>query len=142
MEESNKNYNNNLDILTAIENKIEANKDWSFMSVLYDLDIIDESEVCYEESDVTLGRMNKALSEKNYPKSKEECLEQIKAVCKEAVENYDQEKFFEDDRDRFLGESCMAQNVQEIIDNFEEYQRMSAYIESQKVHAANEDRQV
>ena len=142
MEESSKNYNANLDIITAIENKIEANKGSTFMEILWDLGIAGTPEDCYEDSEDTLSRMNKKLAEKNYPKSYEECLEQIKKVCDEAIKSYDNEEFYEDDCDKFLGESNMAQNVMEIIDNYEEYTRMTAYIESQKVQAVDENRQV
>ena len=44
-----------------------------------------------------------------------ELIEQIKAECQEAIDAYDKEQFYEDDCDKFLGESFMAQRIIDLI---------------------------
>ena len=47
-----------------------------------------------------------------------ELIKKIREECSEAVRTYEQEEFYEDDCDRFMGESCIAQRVLEIIEDF------------------------
>ena len=44
-----------------------------------------------------------------------ELIEKIKAECQEAIYTYDKEQFYEDDCDKFLGESFIAQRIIDLI---------------------------
>lgn len=44
-----------------------------------------------------------------------ELIEKIKAECQEAIDTYDKEQFYEDDCDKFLGESFMAERILDLI---------------------------
>ena len=48
-----------------------------------------------------------------------ELIDLIRKECQEAIETYDQERFYEDDCDKFLGESFMAERVLNLIQEFE-----------------------
>lgn len=43
-------------------------------------------------------------------------IKQVIEKCKEAVRTYDNEEFYEDDCDRFFGESAMAQEILELFE--------------------------
>ena len=43
-------------------------------------------------------------------------LKQIVEKCKNAIKTYENEEFYEDDCDRFLGECSMARDVLDILD--------------------------
>ena len=45
----------------------------------------------------------------------ESLINKIKAECEEAINTYDREQFYEDDCDKFLGESFMAQRILDLI---------------------------
>lgn len=45
----------------------------------------------------------------------ESLINKIKAECQEAIDTYDKEQFYEDDCDKFLGESFMAQRILDLI---------------------------
>lgn len=49
-----------------------------------------------------------------------ELIEKIKAECEEAINTYDREEFYEDDCDKFLGESFMAEKILDLIQEFEQ----------------------
>lgn len=44
-----------------------------------------------------------------------ELIEKIIRECQEAIDTYDKEQFYEDDCDKFLGESFMAQRILDLI---------------------------
>jgi len=48
-----------------------------------------------------------------------ELIEKIRKECKEAMETYDKEQFYEDDCDIFEGEAIMANRIMEMIQEFE-----------------------
>ena len=48
-----------------------------------------------------------------------ELIEKIKAECQEAIDTYVREQFYEDDCDKFLGESFMAQRILDLIEENE-----------------------
>lgn len=48
-----------------------------------------------------------------------ELIEKIKAECQEAIDTYDKEEFYEDDCDKFMGESFMAQRILDLIEENE-----------------------
>ena len=43
-------------------------------------------------------------------------IKQVIEKCNEAISTYDNEEFYEDDCDRFLGESAMAQEILELFE--------------------------
>lgn len=49
----------------------------------------------------------------------ETLINKIKAECQEAIDTYDKEQFYEDDCDKFLGESFMAQRILDLIEENE-----------------------
>ena len=115
----------NTEILIELEKKLNKEDSMDFIEALWDLGIVDNAEnlPISESSEDTLARMRTKVEEedKAAPKSSAECLERIKVICKEAIANYDNESFFEDDVDKFMGESIMAENVMDIIDSYEKY---------------------
>lgn len=44
-----------------------------------------------------------------------ELIEKIIQECQEAIDTYDKEQFYEDDCDKFMGESFMAQRILDLI---------------------------
>lgn len=42
-------------------------------------------------------------------------INQIKEMCEQAIKNYDNEQFYDDDADIFMGESIMANRILNII---------------------------
>jgi hypothetical protein len=60
-----------------------------------------------------MWRVNKIGKEQVWYEA--ELIEKIKAECQEAIDAYDKEQFYEDDCDKFMGESFMAQRILELI---------------------------
>ena len=111
-------------ICLELERALEENdKDKTFIELLYDLGVISPNLDMNESSETTYERMKDKISEV-IPKSPIECLRQIERVCSEAVKAYDNEEFYEDDCDTFMGESIMAQKVLEIIEKFDTFVKM------------------
>ena len=78
----------------------------------------------YEESEDTFKTIKKFFAEalgQPIPCNLQEACAMIKEKCKEAIRIYDNEEFYEDDCDRFLGESAMAEEILEILDNYETF---------------------
>ena len=48
-----------------------------------------------------------------------ELINRIIRECQEAIDTYDKEQFYEDDCDKFLGESFMAQRILDLIEENE-----------------------
>ena len=47
----------------------------------------------------------------------EECLlQKVVKLCMDSVKTYNNEEFYDDDRDIFIGESIMAENILELFD--------------------------
>lgn len=44
-----------------------------------------------------------------------ELINKIIRECQEAIDTYDKEQFYEDDCDKFMGESFMAQRILDLI---------------------------
>ena len=108
-------------ICIELEKALEDNKEGrSFIELLYDLGVIAPDLDMNEPSEVTYKRVKEKVGA-FIPKNPVEALEKIEMICKEAVRTYDNEEFYEDDCDRFLGESIMAQNVLEVIDELDAY---------------------
>ena len=42
-------------------------------------------------------------------------INQIKEMCEQAIKNYDNEQFYDDDADIFMGESIMANRILNMI---------------------------
>ena len=111
------------DICLELEKAIEENQDKSFVELLYELGVIAPEMSTDEASEITYERMKDKIKE-IVPKSPTDCLRRIEKICKNAVDTYDHEEFYEDDADKFLGESMMAQTVLDVIDQYEAYLKM------------------
>lgn len=111
------------DICLELEKAIEENQDKSFVELLYELGVIAPEMSTDEASEITYKRMKDKIKE-IVPKSPADCLRRIEKICKNAVDTYDHEEFYEDDADKFLGESMMAQTVLDVIDQYEAYLKM------------------
>lgn len=48
-----------------------------------------------------------------------ELIDKIKKECQEVIDTYDKEQFYEDDCDKFMGESFMAQRILDLIQESE-----------------------
>lgn len=48
-----------------------------------------------------------------------ELINRIIQECQEAIDTYDKEEFYEDDCDKFMGESFMAQRILDLIEENE-----------------------
>ena len=108
------------DICLELEKAIEENQDKSFVELLYELGVIAPEMSTDEASEITYERMKDKIKE-IIPKSATDCLRRIEKICKNAVDTYDNEEFYEDDVDKFLGESMMAQTVLDVIDQYKAY---------------------
>ena len=64
-----------------------------------------------------MWRVNKIGKEQVWYSS--DLIEKIKAECQEAIDTYNKEQFYEDDCDKFLGESFMAQRILDLISEVE-----------------------
>lgn len=64
-----------------------------------------------------MWRVNKIGKEQVWYSS--DLIEKIKKECQEAIDTYDKEQFYEDDCDKFLGESFMAQRILDLISEVE-----------------------
>lgn len=111
------------DICLELEKAIEENQDKSFVELLYELGVIAPEMSTDEASEITYKRMKDKIKE-IVPKSPIDCLRRIEKICKNAIDTYDNEEFYEDDADKFLGESMMAQTVLDVIDQYEAYLKM------------------
>ena len=110
-----------LEVERALEESTNKNK--TFIETLYELGIISPNLDMNESSETTYGRMKERIVEV-VPKTPIECLRQIERICNDAIRTYDNEEFFEDDCERFMGESIMAQNVIEIIAQVDSFVKM------------------
>ena len=110
-------------ICLELEKALSESEDKSFVEILYELGVIDANLDMNESSDSTWERMSKKLSNA-VPKTPLECISVVEKICDEAVRTYDNEEFYEDDCDRFLGESILAQRVLDIIGQFRAYAQM------------------
>ena len=117
-------------ICLEIEKALCEYKDKSFIELLYELEVISPELNVNEDSEITYARIKKKI-ENVIPITAEECLNAIKKACEQAVRIYDNEEFYEDDCDRFLGESTMAQKVLELICSYESFQEMGKIDEKQ-----------
>ena len=125
-------------ILEALELKLEAEEDIEFIEALYELKIVGEHNN-WEPSEETVERLEKVLAEEDsYPKTESECLERIEKVCQEAEQTYDNENFYEDDVDTFMGEASMARDVLEIIDQYKYAEKVNRIKNSRKVISVND----
>lgn len=113
-------------ICLALEQLLSEEEDKNFVEALYDLGVIEANLSPDEDSEVTWKRV-KENTEDPVPRTEKECLEAIHKICAEAVRVYDNEEFYEDDCDRFMGESIIAQNIIEIINKFEAYEDMAKH---------------
>ena len=130
----------NKEILEALELKLKADEGIEFIEALWDLGIVPEDQVAWVSSEEILSNVNKAIKEEEkYPKSEAECLQEIEEICKEAKAIYDNDNFFEDDRDRFMGEASIAEDVLEVIGQYKYMVNKQRIIDSEKCHAVNVD---
>lgn len=111
-------------ICLELERILSEEEDKNFVEALYDLGVIDVNLRPDEHSEVTWKRV-KENTEDPVPRTEKGCLEAIQKICREAVRIYDNEEFYEDECDRFMGESIIAQNIIEVINKFEAYRDMA-----------------
>lgn len=98
----------------------EAKGEKSFIQILEEIGVLAPTTDPSESSEDTYARVKEHIGE-IVPKTPEEALGQIERICKEAVNIYDNEEFYEDDCDRFMGESIMAERVLEVIQKFDAF---------------------
>ena len=107
-------------ICLELEKALSENEDKSFVELLYDLGIIAPDLDMNESSESTYERV-KASIKIPIPKTAEECLNSIKDMCKAATRVYNNEEFYEDDCDRFMGECIMAERILGVLSQYEAF---------------------
>lgn len=110
----------NAEIIQLLDKFFTKNPNMRFIQGLWSLGIIErDKDDFYEESRETLEQAKEilALGESiKCPCTLEEACAMIREKCEEAIGIYDNEEFYEDDCDLFLGEKSMAETVLEILD--------------------------
>lgn len=110
-------------ICLELEQLLSNDTDKNFVEALYDLGVIDVNLRPDEDSEETWQRV-KGNIEDPIPRTEKECLDIIYKICKEAVRTYDNEEFYEDDCDKFMGESIMAQRILDLLYKLDAYKKM------------------
>ena len=110
----------NAEIIQLLDKFFTQNPHMRFIQGLWSLGIIErDKDDFYEESRETLEQAREiiALGKRiKRPCTLEEACAMIREKCNEAIGIYDNEEFYEDDCDLFLGEKSMAETVLEILD--------------------------
>ena len=122
-EDIDKRAEHNMELIQVLDEFFTKFPHMRFVQGLWALNIVErDKDKFHEESGETLIKAKKALADalgKPLPCTLEEVCDIIKKKCEEAIKTYDNEEFYEDDCDMFLGEKSMAEDILEVLENYD-----------------------